>query len=108
MSNLFYVYILKCSNGAYYTGYTTDIQRRYEEHCQGSDKCKYTRSFPPTQLLACWEVRGPLSLALQLEKAIKRLSKTNKQKLIAKPTCASELIAVGSHEVIYRSLSSAR
>ena len=48
-----YVYILECNNGALYTGYTTDIERRYQEHVEGSPKCKYTRSFGVKRLAAC-------------------------------------------------------
>lgn len=77
----YYVYMLECSNNSYYTGYTTDIDRRYQEHCAGSAKCKYTRSFPPKRLAACWQV-DDLSAALKLEKKIKALPKVEKQKLI--------------------------
>jgi hypothetical protein len=30
-----YVYILKCSDGSYYTGYTTDLSRRLKKHNEG-------------------------------------------------------------------------
>ena len=81
----YFVYILECSNGTYYTGYTTDIQRRYQEHVDGTDKCKYTRSFPPIRLAACWSVDADLSTALKIEKHIKRLTKTQKKNLVKKP-----------------------
>ena len=46
MNEIYYwVYILNCENGAFYTGYTTDLIRRYHEHLEGSSK--YTRSFKP-------------------------------------------------------------
>ncbi|MFZ2406661.1 MAG: GIY-YIG nuclease family protein, partial [Methylobacter sp.] len=35
MNNSYYVYILKCSDGSYYTGVTNDIQRRFYEHQEG-------------------------------------------------------------------------
>jgi len=35
----YYVYILECKNDRYYTGYTTDLERRYQEHVEGSPKC---------------------------------------------------------------------
>ena len=78
-----YVYILECSNGTLYTGYTTDVERRYQEHCQGSPKCKYTRSFPPKRLCAYWLVDGGKTAAMQLEYQIKRLSRAKKLALIA-------------------------
>ena len=83
----YFVYILECSNGAYYTGYTNDIVRRYQEHCDGSPKCKYTRSFPPKRLAACWKINADVSLALRVEKAIKSLSKTHKMKLTDRSAC---------------------
>lgn len=78
----YYVYMLECSNGSYYNGYTTDIERRYQEHLDGSAKCKYTRSFPPIRIAACWEIEGNLSDALQLEREIKAMSREEKEALI--------------------------
>ena len=80
----YFVYILECVNGAYYTGYTTDMERRYREHSDGKSTCKYTRSFPPKRIAACWEVES-LSVALKLERAIKKLKKELKKKLIDNP-----------------------
>ena len=51
----YYVYILLCKNGSYYTGYTTDIKRRYKEHLKGTAKSKYTRSFKVKNLAQCWQ-----------------------------------------------------
>lgn len=79
----YFVYILECNNGSYYTGYTTDIERRYQEHLKGSTKCKYTRSFPPKHIAASWRVDS-LSEALKLEKKIKTLTKAQKVDFIAK------------------------
>ena len=75
------VYSNECKNGSYYTGYTTDIKRRYQEHEKGTAKCRYTRSFPPKKLAAFWEFKT-LSDALVIEKQIKALSKSEKKKLI--------------------------
>jgi len=80
MTNHF-VYIIECSNGAYYTGYTTDMQRRYTEHLNGSKKCRYTRSFPPKQLLLQLTFDNK-SEALKAEAEIKKLSRAEKIKLI--------------------------
>jgi putative endonuclease len=79
----YYVYILLCNNKSYYTGYTTDIKRRYQEHCDGSIKCKYTRSFPPVEIAACWKIESDNSSpALKLERLIKKLPKSIEIKLI--------------------------
>lgn len=81
----YFIYILECINGSYYTGYTTDLTRRYQEHLQGSVKCKYTRSFPPKKVAAYWEVHADLAQVLKLEYQIKQLSKAAKQQLIRNP-----------------------
>ncbi len=85
MSKRYCVYILKCNNGNYYTGYTSDLVRRYQEHLEGTIKCKYTRSFKPLGIAGSWQVRGGKSAAMRLENLIKNLSKSEKEQLIANP-----------------------
>ncbi len=87
------IYIIECSNGHYYTGYTTDIERRYREHCQGSTKCKYTRSFPPKRLAATWHFADH-SLALKTECAIKRLNRQQKETLVNNPETLSQILNI--------------
>lgn len=79
---IYFVYMLECQNGAYYVGYTTDIERRYQEHVKGSMKCKYTRSFPPKRIAACWKIDTDLAYVLRIEKKLKRLSRKEKLALI--------------------------
>jgi len=74
--------MLECQNTHYYLGYTTDLKRRYQEHQQGSSKCKYTRSFPPVKMAAWWTVKN-LSDALKLERRLKKLSKEQKKQLVS-------------------------
>lgn len=81
----FWVYILNCDNGAFYTGYTTDLIRRYQEHVTGSDKCKYTRSFKPLGVAQVWYIQKDKSAALKLEKFIKKLSHQVKVEIIEQP-----------------------
>lgn len=78
----YYVYILHCINDTYYTGYTTDLTRRYQEHVNKSSKCRYTRSFPPKKLAAFWCFDNKSS-ALKEEARIKRLSRFDKEKIIS-------------------------
>jgi putative endonuclease len=85
MEKIYYLYILECANGAYYTGYTTDIVRRYSEHQQGTAKCKYTRSYPPKNLAACWQITSSLSTVLKIECYIKRRNKAQKRRFIQEP-----------------------
>lgn len=84
-TQFYYLYILECSNGTLYTGYTTDIERRYREHQIGTIKCKYTRSFPPKKLIVYWQINTTLSLILKIEYFIKNLTRTEKNLLIAQP-----------------------
>ncbi|MBD3231925.1 GIY-YIG nuclease family protein [Candidatus Dependentiae bacterium] len=46
----FYVYILKCRDGSYYTGHTDNIEKRLSEHVSGSVKC-YTSNKLPVKLV---------------------------------------------------------
>ncbi len=94
----YFVYVLECSNGAHYTGYTTDMARRYAEHLEGSGKCKYTRSYPPKALAACWELHLDLSHALKIERSIKKLTKKEKVALVKKPLHIHALLAKKGYE----------
>ena len=74
--------MLRCGDGSLYTGITTDLQRRLEEHRSGKG-AKYTRSRCPLELVY-WEECGDKSKALKRELEIKSLSRTEKLKLIEK------------------------
>ena len=80
MTNHF-VYMIECINGTYYTGYTTDIARRYKEHQKGSNKCRYTRSFPPKALVLTLSFETQ-SDALKKEAEIKKMSRHEKTQFI--------------------------
>lgn len=80
----YWVYILKCDNGNYYTGYTSDLVRRYKEHTLGTGKCKYTRSFKPLGIAQSWKIQNK-SAAMRIEKSIKKMSKKEKEQLILNP-----------------------
>jgi putative endonuclease len=85
----YWVYILLCSNNTYYTGYTNNLERRYQSHLDGTGKCKYTRSFKPIQMIQFWKINGDKAQAMEIERAIKRLSRGEKEKLIANPSSLS-------------------
>lgn len=88
-----YLYMILCSNNAYYIGSTTDIDRRWQEHLNGSPKCKYTRSFPPKQLAAAWAFEDmELSEILSMEHRLKKKSRLQKEKLVADPSLLFDLI----------------
>lgn len=75
-----YVYILKCKDNTYYTGYTVDIDRRLEEHRTGLAS-KYTRGRTPVELVY-WESLATKSEAMQREYQIKRMRRSEKERLI--------------------------
>jgi putative endonuclease len=80
----YWVYILLCENNCYYTGYTIDLDARYEAHLNGTAS-KYTRSFRPLKIAQSWKIPGDKSLAMKIEKRIKKLSRTEKEKIIRDP-----------------------
>lgn len=85
----YWVYILHCENDTYYTGYTNDIQKRYQAHLDGTGRCKYTRSFKPLRIAQCWKIIGDKSFSMKLEWMIKRSSRAEKEKYIANPKSLS-------------------
>ncbi|MEO5572998.1 MAG: GIY-YIG nuclease family protein [Gammaproteobacteria bacterium] len=75
------VYILECSDGTFYTGITNHLERRLRQHNSGhASRC--TRSRLPV-ILIYQEQCADRSRALAREFAIKSLTRTGKQKLIA-------------------------
>ncbi len=77
-----YCYILECSDGSLYTGWTTDLERRLKRHNAGRAS-KYTRLRRPVQLVYA-ERLPDRSAAQKRELAIKRLSRAKKLSLIKK------------------------
>lgn len=86
----YWVYILFCENNTYYTGYTTDLAKRYQSHVNGTDSCKYTRSFKPLYIAQCWKIIGDKSFAMKIERHIKILSRVEKERIIATPSLLSK------------------
>ncbi len=78
---IFYVYILKCSDGTYYTGITSDLEKRVESHKSGKHKDSYTSSRRPLSLAFYCEFTEPQK-AIETEKQIKKWSKAKKKALI--------------------------
>ena len=75
----FYVYILLCCDGSFYTGYTKDLDARTKLH-QNGNGAKYTRSHKP-QKLEYVETFESRSLAMKREREIKRMTHLQKQDL---------------------------
>ncbi len=84
----FFVYILECENGNYYTGYTIDIVKRFNVHKAGAGRgAKFTKSFKPSKIAAAWRVSGGKGAAMKLEYFIKKHERCIKKKFISDPAC---------------------
>lgn len=79
-----YCYILECRNGAYYTGWTTDPLRRFQQHLKGTG-ASYTRINQPQELVYVEEC-ADRTAAMQRELSLKRLTHAQKKTLIADST----------------------
>ena len=77
---MYYVYMLKCADGSLYTGYTNDLQKRVGVHNSGRG-AKYTKSRLPVRLVYSEEHESKSS-ALKREAEIKKLTRSQKEKLI--------------------------
>jgi len=76
------VYLIRTQANALYTGITTDIERRFQEHQTNLKKgAKALRGKGPLKLVFCKEVADK-STALKVELAIKKLSKIKKEQLV--------------------------
>ena len=79
----YFIYILRCSDDTLYTGITTELQRRVDEHNHSDKGAKYTKIRRPVMLVYS-EVYEDRSSASKREYAIKKLSRNQKIELIAK------------------------
>lgn len=75
-----YVYLIECGDGTLYTGYTTDVSRRLDEHRRGTG-AKYTRGRGPFTLRRVERFRTR-SAALSREHEIKEHSRATKDRLL--------------------------
>jgi putative endonuclease len=75
-----YVYILQCKDGTYYTGSTNNVERRVEQHNLGNG-AKYTRGRRPVKQV--WsEICNSKSHALKREIQIKKWSRIKKEQFV--------------------------
>ena len=79
-SSSWYLYLLECRGGATYAGITTDVERRFNEHCSGKG-AKYTRANPPVKVIGVrgYKSRSDASVA---ECLIKRMRPAAKRDFI--------------------------
>ena len=75
-----YTYIVKCSDGTYYTGWTNNLEKRIQSHNSGTG-AKYTRPRLPVTLVY-YETFSTKQEAMRREYAIKQLNRQQKESLI--------------------------
>lgn len=92
------VYILRCADGTYYTGWTNDLTGRLSAHNRGAGGAKYTRSRRPVQLVYC-EGLPDKARAMKREAEIKRMRRQDKQRLIDGMACGEQLTVYDADEV---------
>ena len=78
---IWYLYIVECSDGTLYTGSTTDVDRRLREHNNSSRGAKYTKTRRPVKLVYS-EVYENRSLAQKAEYKFKKLTRAQKDNII--------------------------
>ncbi len=78
---MYYLYLLRCSDNSIYCGQTNDLKRRIKEHNSNNSKSKYTRTRRPVKLVY-FEKYKTINEVLKREFEIKRMAKSEKEKLI--------------------------
>lgn len=82
MVSKYYMYVLLCSDGSFYGGFTNEVHKRVQTHNQGKG-AKYTRTRRPVTLLYSEEF-DTKSEALRAEYAFKHQSRSQKEKFLMK------------------------
>ncbi len=87
-----YLYLVRCQDGSLYTGISTDVARRFAQHRgEGGAGSKYLKGRAPLALVFQKNL-GSKSLALKVERKVKKLSKVRKEELIRANTRIDEII----------------
>lgn len=76
-----FVYIVICADGTYYSGITTDVTRRISEHNSSAKGARYTRSRRPTRLMYLEKAKDR-SVASKREFVIKQMTRSQKELLV--------------------------
>ncbi len=79
-NDFYYVYMLLCEDGSYYTGTTNNLKARFIKHSKGKG-AKYTKAHKPLKILSAWTVEN-VNIALKIEYYIKKQDKKIKTMFI--------------------------
>lgn len=89
----YYVYMIRCEDNSLYTGITTDLMRRLKEHTsKNGEGAKYTFSHKPLGFAVAWKTESGRSMASKLEARLKKLKKTDKERLVKNPELLAEYL----------------
>ena len=77
----YYVYIVECSDGSYYTGVTNDVEKRVAEHNLGRAEHSYTFMRRPVELVFAGDFKE-VDDAIAFEKQVKGWSRKKKRAII--------------------------
>jgi putative endonuclease len=77
---VWFLYLVRCQDGSLYTGISTDVERRLQDHCNNRG-ARRLRGRGPLELVFSQAV-GDRGLAQRVEYQVKRLSREQKEKLI--------------------------
>lgn len=83
MSSTWYLYIVRCADNSLYTGITTDLERRTNEHNSSRLGAKYTRARRPVELVYHEQFADRSSVSVR-ESTIKKMTSIQKRQLISK------------------------
>ena len=78
---MYFVYILECADHTFYTGITTNLDRRIKEHNTSKVGAKYTKVRRPVKLIYSQEFINRSEASIE-ESRIKKLSRTEKLNFI--------------------------
>ncbi|MGB3300753.1 MAG: GIY-YIG nuclease family protein [Phormidesmis sp.] len=86
-----FLYLIRTRHNALYTGITTDVAQRLVEHEGGKQGAKYLRAKGPLKIVYAVEL-GNRSLASKAEYRMKRLAKSQKEKIVAESLDGQSLL----------------
>lgn len=96
VKNSYYMYVIECQDGSLYTGYSTDVFRRFKQHVAGKG-AKYTKSHKPKRLLF-YEQFDNQHDALHAEAEFKK--KSRDQKFAYINTNTSDLLLLNAGKMV--------
>ena len=98
---VFYVYMLRCFDGTFYVGVTNDVERRFAEHCAGTNPTSYTHRRRPLRLVYTGEFDEPDD-AIAFEKKLKGWSHKKKRAFAERDWALLKRLSHGGSNLIPR------